>query len=96
MEFLRITMCRPKNFPRRASRAEFSGIRLSCTVAVISGRGGHTQGQLLGEVAEFFVRSTSFDDGVPPHFVVLVVGGTDELEQEVRAAVEEASRLEST
>ena len=54
------------------------------------------EGKLLGEVAEFFVRSTSFDDWVPPHFVVLVVGGTDELEQEVRAAVEEASRLEST
>jgi len=51
--------------------------------------------QPIGDVAEFFVRNTTFDDWTPQRFVVLVVGGTDELEQEVRAAVEEASRLES-
>ena len=41
----------------------------------------------LEEVAEFFATCTSIDDRRPGAFAVLIVGGPDSLEKEVRTAV---------
>lgn len=49
--------------------------------------------ETIGDVAECFVLNTTFDDWEPQNFVVLIVGGTAELEAEVRNALELAFQL---
>ena len=69
-------------------------IDMVCVMDEIEGRSGpfvmttwHDD-EPIEDVVEFFAVNTRFDDWAAQVFVVLIVGGPDDLEAEVRASVE--------
>ncbi len=49
----------------------------------------------LAEVVDFFADCTEIANGPPERFIILLVGGPDSLEREVRGAVQRRLAVES-